>query len=77
MAATSKELFEAALGLDPEERAHLAHELLASLEVEDEGVEEAWRDEIVRRAREVLEGRAVLVDGEASLREVRERLQRP
>lgn len=77
MVATSKELLEAALSLEPDERAHVARELLASLEGEDEGVDEAWRDEITKRAREVREERAELVGGPSSFAAIRERLRRP
>jgi putative addiction module component (TIGR02574 family) len=77
MAAISKALLETALTLDPDERAQLANKILASLHQEEDGVEQAWSEEITRRAREVREGRAELVDGPSSLRAIRERLQRP
>lgn len=77
MVATSKDLLEAALSLEPDERAHLAHELLASLDGEDEGADEEWGSELAKRAGEVRDGHVALVDGPLSLREVRERLRRP
>ena len=75
MAVTRKALLESALTLEPNERAHLANDLLASLDDTEDNVEEAWAEELVRRARAVREGRAELVDGPASLRAIRERLQ--
>lgn len=77
MVATSNELLEAALSLEPDERARLAHELIASLDGEDEGADEAWREEIVKRARDVRDGSVALVDGPSSLRAIRDRLRRP
>jgi putative addiction module component (TIGR02574 family) len=77
MTSTTKELLQAALVLPEDERAELACELLASLDDQDEKAEEAWRAEVVRRAREVSEGRVELVDGEESFRNIRARLRRP
>ena len=77
MTSTTKELLQAALGLPLGERAQLARELLASLDVEDENAAAAWREEVVKRARDVREGRAELIDGEESFREIRARLRRP
>ena len=77
MVATSKELLEAALGLEPDERARLAHGLLVSLDGEDEGADEAWVAEVTKRARDVREGRVELVDGPSSLQAIRERFRRP
>lgn len=71
MTIVARELLKAALDLPAEERAELAEELLASLPVHDDA-EVGW-DEVVRRAREVHEGRATLVDGPSSLRAVRDR----
>ena len=77
MTSTTKELLEAALVLPADERAQLARELLASLDGSDENAEEAWRAEVVKRARDVREGRVELVDGEQSFRRIRARLRRP
>lgn len=57
MTAKAKKILEEALELSPEERADLAATLLDSLEEgEDEGVEEAWAQEIARRIQEVESG---------------------
>lgn len=65
------ELLANALALPPRERARLAHELLVSLEADDDAeASEAWLAEINRRAREVTDGTAALEEWSA----VRERL---
>jgi putative addiction module component (TIGR02574 family) len=55
----TRDLLDKALKLPREERANLAAELIASLDEKEDPavVERTWRDEIVRRARDVLEGR--------------------
>jgi putative addiction module component (TIGR02574 family) len=56
----AQSLLRAALSLSEEERADLVAELLVSLEGPAEGdaaaVEQAWADELERRARRVLAG---------------------
>lgn len=64
-------VLEAALTLDPADRARLARELIGSLEAPDADVEAAWRDEIRRRIDEVEAGTAELEDWET----VRQRLR--
>jgi putative addiction module component (TIGR02574 family) len=65
------------MALSPDERAALAHELLASLETErDPGVDEAWAAEITRRAERVLAGESRGVPWETAKREVRAVLSR-
>jgi putative addiction module component (TIGR02574 family) len=60
---TKKEVFDQALALPPDERARLAHDILASLDgPADEGTSEAWVREIERRVREVKEGSVELID---------------
>lgn len=55
--ATKEDLLSDVLRLPPEERAEVAHKLLLSLEEsEDPGAEDAWSEEVERRAREVLDG---------------------
>ena len=50
---TKKELHDQAMALPPEERATLAHEIIASLDgPADEGAAEGWVREIERRIRE-------------------------
>ena len=59
MVATSKELYEKAMSLDPEERAELIGLLLESLDIgEDDDVEPAWLEEIEKRM-EALDSGAV------------------
>ena len=50
--ANAQKLLEDALTLTPNERAELAAELLASLDVTEPDVESAWAAEIERRAAE-------------------------
>jgi len=60
------------LTLSEPERAELAHELIKSLDAPaDEGVEEAWDREIVRRIAQIDAGQAKLLDRE----EFRKRIQ--
>jgi len=50
MARSARELFEAAMRLDPQERATLMRLLMDTLDADsEEGVEDAWRVEIERR----------------------------
>jgi putative addiction module component (TIGR02574 family) len=51
MGSEARKILEGAMALPPDERAALAHELLASLDAEqDPAVDEAWAAEITRRA---------------------------
>jgi putative addiction module component (TIGR02574 family) len=63
MSAATKEIIEAALKLEPEEREQIADALWDSLDHGDDeaSVEKAWDDEIARRSKEIDEGRAELV----------------
>jgi putative addiction module component (TIGR02574 family) len=56
--AQAKEILDAALKLEPAERARIAHEIIVSLDDEpaDEGVEEAWEQELAKRAAEIDSG---------------------
>ena len=54
--ATNRVLREA-LDLEPDERAVLAAELLASLEASEDDVQRAWAAEIERRSRDAVEER--------------------
>ena len=57
MTVKARKLLDEALALAPEERADIAAVLLDSLDaLEDEGVEEAWAEEIARRIQEVESG---------------------
>jgi len=57
---STKEIIEAALKLDPIERARVAHELLDSLEAApDEDAERLWNEELARRREKIERGEAV------------------
>jgi putative addiction module component (TIGR02574 family) len=74
MAAPREHVIEQALTLRKEDRAELAGVLIRSLEPAPEaGVDEAWREEIERRAREIETGAVKTVSWES----VRGRLMRP
>lgn len=69
-------LREAALALPADERAHLAHDLLHSLESPpDPDVESAWLAEIEKRARELADGTVVPVDWAEARERIRQRLR--
>lgn len=75
ISVTKKEVFDRALALPPEERARLAHDILASLDAPaDDGAAEAWVREIERRAREVKDGSVKLVDWKDTRARVLKRL---
>ena len=59
-----------ALSLPRESRLEIAHRLLLSAEDEkpDPNAEKAWKAEIRRRRREILEGKAKLVPAEEAMR---------
>ena len=64
------------LTLSEAQRAELAHDLIQSLDSpRDNGVEDAWDREIVRRIGEVDAGQAELVDRDEFRRGMREKLQ--
>jgi putative addiction module component (TIGR02574 family) len=63
------ELLKDALTLPPEGRAELADSLLESLDQEvDEGVEQAWLDEIQKRLREIDTGAVAMIPWEEAER---------
>ena len=67
-------VLEAALALDPNERARLAKQLLTSLEPADADAERLWRDELGKRLDALDAGTAPLEDWDvvrARLRAVR------
>lgn len=59
--------------LSDAERADLAYFLLTSLEPEEEGVKETWREEIARRVADIRSGNAVGRPLDEVLAELRER----
>jgi putative addiction module component (TIGR02574 family) len=62
-----------ALKLTPEERAHLAERLIASL-FHDQDVEEAWAVEVERRVNEIESGDVELIPGDEVFARLRRRL---
>lgn len=73
MATSRDDIFRGALALAARDRADLIAALIDSLDAEtEEGVEEAWRVEIERRARELESGAVQSIPWEV----VRERLAR-
>jgi putative addiction module component (TIGR02574 family) len=69
--STGRRLLEEALQLDPNERARLAAELLASLDSEEEDVRVAWAAEIERRAADARENPDDHEDWRAAMAEIR------
>jgi len=73
MATSRDDIFRGALSLGERDRADLIAALIESLDSEvEEGVEEAWRIEIERRAKELESGAVQSIPWEV----VRERLGR-
>jgi putative addiction module component (TIGR02574 family) len=70
MSAHVEHLTEQALELSEGERAEIAYRLLRSLDdAKEEGVEEAWEEEIARRVEEVKNGTASGIYAEEVFRE--------
>ncbi len=65
-------LLEKALTLSPEERGLLIDRLVESLDEgpAEEGVEEAWAEEIKRRVDDIRSGKAKLIPGDQVLQEL-------
>ena len=61
------------LRLAAEDRARILERLIASFEP-DSGVEQAWVDEALRRAADVLDGKVRLVSGTEAVARVRSRI---
>jgi putative addiction module component (TIGR02574 family) len=74
---TMAELRSNVLSLPTEERAALAHDLIASLDGEaaDPNADSLWATEIDRRAHEVAEGKVTLVDADEVHAEAARRLR--
>ncbi len=66
------EVLEKALTLSTQDRGLLIDRLIESLDEEppEEGVEEAWAEEIKRRADDIRSGKAKMIPGEQVLREL-------
>jgi putative addiction module component (TIGR02574 family) len=73
MPLTLQELKDASSSLAPPERAELARFLLLSLDAEEEGWADAWREELSRRLQEIHSGAVVGVPAEDVLARLRER----
>jgi putative addiction module component (TIGR02574 family) len=58
----AEDLLGKVLRLPRSERAHLAEQVLSSLEESDEEVASAWASELERRSREIAEGRVQPID---------------
>lgn len=72
---TIERLRSEALALSEPERAKLAHDLIESLDAPaDEGVEEAWDREIVRRIAQIDAGQAKLLNRDEFRKKIRERI---
>lgn len=70
------DILPAALALSPKERAKLARDLLESLHEGDDGdVEAPWVEEIERRAQEVEDGTAELIEWDVARDEIAQRLK--
>jgi putative addiction module component (TIGR02574 family) len=73
MTQALEQLKSQASNLSAPERADLAYFLLSSLEPEEDGVQEAWREEIARRVAEIRGGSAVGRSAEDVLADLRQR----
>ena len=72
MGAEARRILESAMALSEEERAALAVELLATLDGEaDPGAEQAWVEEITRRAERARTGKTAGIDADAVHAEAR------
>ena len=72
MTSQARKLLEEALALPEEERLYVIEALQESLTIESqESIDAAWRDEVARRVRSIENGEAVLLDGDAVLRELK------
>jgi putative addiction module component (TIGR02574 family) len=62
MSHAAQEILEATLKLDAKERARIAHAIIVSLDEEpaEDGVGQAWDEELARRADEIDSGAANL-----------------
>jgi hypothetical protein len=73
---SADKLRQEALALPVNERAALAKERLLSLdETANEGAEEAWIDELDRRAQAIASGTATLVDSDDAEKQILVRLK--
>jgi putative addiction module component (TIGR02574 family) len=64
MSSLAQSILEQALSLPPTERAHIADQLLESLDRPDPALESRWADEIADRIRSVEDGSATTLSEE-------------
>jgi len=77
MSSAAKEILESALKLEPEERAHVAHELLESLAGNTNGgLDAEWLKELEQRAREIEQGQSGSVSWPEARAEIESSLRR-
>ena len=71
-------MLEKALALSTHERGLLIDHMIESLDEgpAEEGVEEAWSDEIKRRVDDIRSGKVEMIPGEQVLRELAKRVRR-
>lgn len=76
---TSSDILSAAMGLQPAERAEVAHLLLLSLEPSppDDQHDQAWAEEIRRRLKAIRSGEVELRDWDDVLADARKSLALP
>jgi putative addiction module component (TIGR02574 family) len=77
MSTAAKEIIEAALKLDPTERAHVAQELLESISgAVNGGLDAEWIKELEQRARDIEEGRGDFLSWPEARKEIESSLRR-
>jgi putative addiction module component (TIGR02574 family) len=75
--AQAKDILEAALELEPAERARIAQQLLDSLDGgANGGLDAVWIEELERRARDIEEGRVQFVSWTEARQEIESGLRR-
>ena len=66
-------MLQQAKRLPKEQRLRLAEQLLDATEEPDEGVEQAWHQELRRRLQSIDDGTAVLLDGDEHMQRLRDK----
>ena len=72
---STDELVAELLRLPRPERARVAEQVLSSLEETEDDVATAWADELMRRSRDVAEGRVQVLDWDAVRTEISSELK--
>jgi hypothetical protein len=75
---TPSQIVDAAMALEPTQRAEVAHQLLLSLEPDDfdPDADSAWAVEIRRRLQAIRDGRVILRDWDEALADIRQSLSK-